>query len=91
MLNRGDAIMLRGRVAWAHDEGNNAGINATFQTLPGASFTVNGATPPKDKALLSAGSELRLRNGVSLGARVDGEFANRAHTYAGTGMVRYAW
>ena len=45
----------------------------------------------KDLALASVGSELRLRNGVSFLAKVDGEFANRSTTYAGTGTVRVNW
>ncbi len=90
-LNNGNAIMLRSRAAWAHDEGNGGGISAAFQTLPGAGFIVNGAAPPKDLALASAGGELQLRNGVSLGARFDGEFSGSAQTYAGTGTARYTW
>ena len=40
----GDAILtLRGRAAWAHDFNPDRSIAATFQTLPGASFVVNGA------------------------------------------------
>ena len=35
---------LRGRAAWAHDFNTDRVIGATFQTLPGASFVVNGAT-----------------------------------------------
>ena len=62
-----------------------------FQTLPGASFTVNGAAPPKDLALVSAGAELRMRNSISLGARFDGEFAGRSQTYAGLGTAKYGW
>ena len=34
-----------------------------FQTLPGAGFIVNGATPAQNSALASAGAELRLANG----------------------------
>jgi uncharacterized protein with beta-barrel porin domain len=34
---------LRGRAAWAHDYTPDRFIAATFQTLPGASFVVNGA------------------------------------------------
>jgi hypothetical protein len=45
----------------------------------------------KNSALASAGAELRLINGVSLLGKFDGEFANRAQTYAGTGTVRYTW
>ena len=36
-------LTLRGRAAWAHDFNPNRAIGATFQTLPGASFFVNGA------------------------------------------------
>ena len=66
-------------------------LAALFQTLPGASFIVNGATPAKDSALASAGGELRLANGVTVLGKFDGEFASRAQTYAGTGTVRYSW
>jgi uncharacterized protein with beta-barrel porin domain len=34
---------LRGRAEWAHDFNTDRVIGATFQTLPGASFVVNGA------------------------------------------------
>jgi uncharacterized protein with beta-barrel porin domain len=66
-------------------------LTPLFQTLPGASFIVNGALPVKDSALASAGGELRLANGVTLLAKFDGEFASRSNTYAGTGTVRYRW
>ena len=36
-------LTLRGRAAWAHDYNPDRSIAATFQTLPGASFVVNGA------------------------------------------------
>jgi uncharacterized protein with beta-barrel porin domain len=79
------------RLAWAHDWVSNPALAAAFQALPGTNFIVNGATPAKDSALVSTGAELRLANGVSLLAKFDGEFANRAQTYAGTGTLRYAW
>ena len=90
-FNNGNAIMLRGRLAWAHDDGNNGAISSVFQTLPGAGFTVNGAAPPQNLALASVGAELRLVNNVSLGARFDGEFSDRAQTYSGAVTVRYWW
>ena len=40
-------LILRGRVAWAHDWVSNPAIGAAFQALPGSAFTVNGAAPPK--------------------------------------------
>ena len=59
--------------------------------LPGASFVVSGALPAKDSALASVGAELRLANGVTLLGKLDGEFATRAATYAGTATVRVNW
>jgi uncharacterized protein with beta-barrel porin domain len=59
--------------------------------LPTPAFTIDGAALPPDKALVSAGSELRLRNGWSVNGKFDGEFASRLQTYAGTGTVRYVW
>ena len=59
--------------------------------LPGASFVVNGAAPPHDLALVTAGAEWRLRSNWSLMGRFDGEFGDGAQTYRGTARLRYAW
>ena len=91
LLNPEAALTLRARVAWAHDWISDPTLAAVFQTLPGASFIVNGATPAKNSALASAGAELRLANGVVLLGKFDGEFASHSSTYAGTGTVRYTW
>jgi autotransporter-associated beta strand protein len=84
-------LALRGRVAWAHDWVSDPSLTPLFQTLPGASFVVNGATPAKDSVLTTAGAEYRLASGVTVLAKFDGEFASHSSTYAGTGTVRYAW
>jgi uncharacterized protein with beta-barrel porin domain len=84
-------LTLRARAAWAHDWVSDPTLTPVFQALPGASFNVNGASPVHDSALASAGAEIKLRNGWALLAKFDGEFANRSQTYAGMGMVRYAW
>ena len=90
-LNPGAVLSLRARLAWAHDWVSDPALAAVFQTLPGGSFIVNGATPAKDSALASAGTELRLANGVTLLAKFDGDFAAHASSYGGTGTVRYMW
>jgi outer membrane autotransporter protein len=84
-------LVLRSRLAWAHDWVSNPALGAAFQTLPGASFTVNGAAPPKDSALATAAAELHMTKNWSLAAKFDGEFARASQTYAGTGTLRYAW
>ena len=49
-------LTLRGRLAWAHDYDPGRSIAATFQTLPGASFVVNGAAQAANSALVTASS-----------------------------------
>jgi uncharacterized protein with beta-barrel porin domain len=82
---------LRGRLAWAHDFDPDRNIGATFQTLPGASFIVNGAAQAFDLALVTASVEKKWLNGWSAAATFDGEFSNVTTSYAGKGVVRYTW
>ena len=87
-----DAVLtLRGRAAWAHDFNPDRSINATFQTLPGAGFTVNGAAQSADKALTTASAEVKWMSGFSLAATFEGEFAGNVNSYAGKGVARYIW
>ncbi len=87
----GMPLVLRGRLAWAHDWVSNPALGAVFQALPGASFVVNGAPLPPNSALASAAAELRVTANWSLMGKFDGEFATGSQTYAGTGTLRYAW
>ncbi len=87
-----DAILtLRGRAAWAHDYNPDRSASATFQSLPGASFIVNGASLAKHTALTSASAELKWMNGWSIAGTFEGEFSDVTRSYAGKGVVRYAW
>ncbi|HEX9468575.1 MAG TPA: autotransporter domain-containing protein, partial [Bradyrhizobium sp.] len=87
-----DAILtLRGRLAWAHDFNPDRSIAATFQTLPGASFVVNGAAQASDSALTTASAEMKWMNGWSVAATFEGEFSDVTRSYAGKGVVRYIW
>jgi len=88
---RDSILTLRGRAAWAHDYNDDRNIGATFQTLPGASFVVNGAAQASDSALTTASAEIRWLNGVSLAASFEGEFSQTTTSYAGKGVARYAW
>jgi uncharacterized protein with beta-barrel porin domain len=87
-----DAILtLRGRAAWAHNFNTDRNISAVFQTLPGASFVVNGAVQARDSALTTASAEMKWLNGWSAAATFEGEFSDVTRSYAGKGVVRYAW
>ena len=83
-------LTLRGRVAWAHDFNTDRAITPVFQTLPGASFVVNGAAQAHDSALTTASAEMKWLNGWSAAATFEGEFSDVTRSYAGKG-VRYSW
>jgi uncharacterized protein with beta-barrel porin domain len=84
-------LILRAKVAWAHDWVSNPALNASFESLPAASFTVNGAQIPHDSALTSAGAQLFFTPNWSFLAKFDGEFAGGYQLYAGSGTLRYTW
>ncbi len=84
-------LTLRGRAAWAHDFNPDRSIAATFQTLPGSTFVVNGAAQSPDVALLTASAEMKWRNGWSVAGAFEGEFSRTTDSYAGKGSVRYTW
>lgn len=90
LVNDG-VLTLRGRLAWAHDSNTSRLVSAAFQTLPGAAFTVNGAQPAADSALVGGRAEMTWRNGLSLAGTVEGELSRSTQTYTGKGTVRYAW
>lgn len=87
----GAVLTLRGRAAWAHDFNPDRAVAATFQSLPGASFIVNGAALASDAALTTASAEVRWLNGWSVAGTFEGEFSEVTRSYAGKGVVRYNW
>ena len=84
-------LTLRGRAAWAHNFNPDRSITPTFQTLPGASFVVNGAAQARDAALATASAEMKWLNGFSLAATFEGEFSDVTRSYGGKGVARYSW
>jgi len=84
-------LVLRAKLAWAHDWVSNPALNAAFESLPGTGFTVNGARIAKNAALTTAGAQLWFTTNWSLLAKFDGEFASASQTYAGSGTLRYSW
>ena len=84
-------LTLRGRLAWAHDYDPDRSIGATFQSLPGASFVVNGAAQASDSVLTTVAIERKWINNWSIAATFEGEFSNVTSSYAGKGVLRYVW
>ena len=84
-------LTLRGRLAWAHDFYTDRSITPVLQTLPGTSFVVFGAAQPENSALTTASAEAKWLNGWSAAATFEGQFSDVSRSYAGKGVVRYAW
>jgi uncharacterized protein with beta-barrel porin domain len=76
-------VTLRGRAAWAHNSNTDRSISALLQAIPAAGFTVFGASPAQNSALVSAGAEAKWLNGFSVAATFEGEFSSRTDSYAG--------
>jgi uncharacterized protein with beta-barrel porin domain len=90
-LVNGMPLIVRARLAWAHDFVDTPSLGAAFQTLPLSNFTVFGAAIPHDSALASLGVDWYLNKDWKLLAKFDGEFATRSEIYAGTVALRYSW
>jgi autotransporter-associated beta strand protein len=84
-------LMLRGRLAWAHDFNTDRNVRATFQSLPGSAFVVNGTQPAADTALTTIAAEMLWQNGWSASATADAQLSDTTHSYSGKGVVRYSW
>lgn len=87
----GIPVLLRGRLAWAHDFVSDPALSAAFESLPGTNFVVNGAPIPHDSALTTAGAEFFFTPRWTFLVKFDGEFAPGSQTYAGSGTLRYVW
>jgi outer membrane autotransporter protein len=88
---RDSLLVLRGRAAWAHDSNTDRPVTPTFQSLPGSSFTINGARPDADSALITGGAEMKWRNGWSVAGLFEGEFSGTTESYSGKGSIRRQW
>jgi hypothetical protein len=49
------------------------------------------ATQAQNAALTTASAEMKWLNGFSVAATFEGEFSDVTESYAGKGVVRYAW
>ena len=81
-------LAFQGKVTWAHDWFSDYDLSATFLAAP-ISYVATGAAPSHDLALISAGAELRLGNGISLLGKFNTELSGDSTLYAGTTTLTY--
>ena len=90
-LGERTTLTPRVRLAWAHEFNRDRQVNASFLALPAAAFTVAGARPAHDAAIVSAGVDVGFGRAVALYAQFDGDIAGGGNAYAGSGGIRVSW
>ena len=81
---------LHARVGWLHDYAGGLSDIATFSEFNGASFQVDGASPPRDAAHVVLGIAHNVNN-VVLSLNGEAAVAGTSTTYGGTASIAYRW
>lgn len=87
LLNQETPLDFVIRAGWMHDFADTSRtITASFDGLAGAAFTIDGAKPARDSAVVGAGLSVPVNAGHSMDvfARYDGIISNASDTHAGT-------
>jgi outer membrane autotransporter protein len=90
-LANGMAVAPFVRADWVHEFNPTRQITASFLTVPGATFTVDGARAASDSAKVDLGARILVNRNVALLASFNSEFSNAGQIYAGTGALRVNW
>lgn len=77
--------------AWVHEFSPVRELSAGLTFLPASAFIVDGARPASNAAQVKAGAKLALNGWAAVYANFEGEFSDRAQTYAGKGGVKVSW
>jgi len=80
------------RLGWLHEYADTARpVTAAFSGAPSASFTVYGATPRRDAAIVGLQASAAIAAGTQLYLRYDGELASGADSHALNVGLRVSW
>ncbi len=86
-------LALQVRFGWAHEfiDDFNRPVTAAFVGAPTASFTVVGAVPPRDSAILGFNASTYIGRRTSAYLRYDGDYTINAINHAAAVGVRITW
>jgi len=90
-LGRNWSLRISDRLAWMHDFDGSYSALASYDALPGSQFTVYGAQPGKDFALISLDAEARHRSGVIFGLGLESSVSHLSQSYYGIGRFGFTW
>ncbi|MPZ30876.1 MAG: autotransporter domain-containing protein [Rhodospirillales bacterium] len=86
------ALGLGFRLGWQHEYASTGRpITASFAGAPTASFTVYGATPQRDSAIIGFSATATVAEATQLYLRYDGELASGTDNHALNLGVRFSW
>jgi outer membrane autotransporter protein len=91
-IGAGTRLDLGLRLGWVHEFGDTAqSMTAAFVTAPGQLFTVSGATPQRDSALVGLSLAAALNEQASLFASYDAELGGGNGNQQLRGGLRLTW
>jgi outer membrane autotransporter protein len=86
------SLELALRLGWQHEFADAARpITAAFTGAPGAAFTVYGATPTRDAAIVGLAAATTLADAMQLYLRYDGMLGAGTDNHAFTAGLRMSW
>ncbi|MDP3408147.1 autotransporter outer membrane beta-barrel domain-containing protein [Bosea sp. (in: a-proteobacteria)] len=91
LLLAGKPLKLEAGAAWIRNGNTGTSALASFQTLPGASFSVGGTALDRNALRTTASAELKLTDAIVLATSLEGEFAQNSRSFGGKAALRYQW
>ena len=80
------------RLGWQHEYADTSRpMTASFSGAPGTPFTVFGATPQRDSAVLGLGASYQVADATEVSLRYDGELGGGTNNNALTLGLRMRW
>jgi outer membrane autotransporter protein len=80
------------RLGWQHENAATARpITSAFAGAPGFAFTVYGATPTRDAAIVSLSIKSQVADNAQLYLRYDGQLATGTDNHSLNAGVRLSW
>ena len=90
-LDRIWTLSVSDRLGWSHALSTPWSTTASFVALPASGFTVFGARPGRDSALVSLGAQLKSRSGLAFDAHFESSVSRNAQSYTGIAGLNYTW
>ncbi len=89
---RADRVLLGMRLGWQHEFADVARpLTAAFAGAPASAFTVTGARPPRDHAVLGLWLDAKLGASTTAFIRYDGQLGGGAYNHAASLGLRHTW